>query len=447
MISHRAAPGFTAPYVIAVVELDEGPRLLTNLVDVAPDPERCRSTCRSRWCTRRSARWRCRCSVRVCHDRAARVAIVGAAETAEIGTVAASSLGLATDAARRALDDCGLTPADVDGVAISGLNPYLPTFSPTRSASRHAGSTPRWSAAARTSCTSATPSPRSRRPVRGRADRARREWPLAIGGAMFRPAATWQGQFELPFGTTGPMTLLTLGALRFLRDRGLDRSALAQVVVAQRDWAARNPRALRRDPITVDEVLDAPPVAYPFTRPMCCVTTDAGGAVVVTSAERARDLPDRRSTCSGQGRPTARRWPARCPTSPRRTRSGARAPAAFASAGLAPSDIDHAMLYDATAHPPADGARGPRLRAVAAIGRVRRRRSHRHRWRAAGEHQRRRAQLHPQRHVRHVRTAGVDPATPRGGGRPGRRRHASLTHAIGGMFQAAATVILSNEGA
>ena len=59
---------------------------------------------------------------------AASVAIVGAAETEEIGTVALSSLGLATDAARRALDDCGLRPADVDGVASSGLNPYLPTL-------------------------------------------------------------------------------------------------------------------------------------------------------------------------------------------------------------------------------------------------------------------------------------------------------------------------------
>ena len=39
VINHRAAPGFTAPYVIAVVELDEGPRLLTNLVDVDPDPD------------------------------------------------------------------------------------------------------------------------------------------------------------------------------------------------------------------------------------------------------------------------------------------------------------------------------------------------------------------------------------------------------------------------
>src|ERR1700759_3045493 len=56
------------------------------------------------------------------------IAIVGASETAEIGTVALSALGLATDAARRALADCGLTPADVDRGASSGLSPYLPPF-------------------------------------------------------------------------------------------------------------------------------------------------------------------------------------------------------------------------------------------------------------------------------------------------------------------------------
>ena len=39
VINQRAAPGFVAPYIIAVVELDEGPRMMTNLVDVEPDPE------------------------------------------------------------------------------------------------------------------------------------------------------------------------------------------------------------------------------------------------------------------------------------------------------------------------------------------------------------------------------------------------------------------------
>ena len=60
--------------------------------------------------------------------RPPQVAVVGAAESAEIGTVSTlSSIGLALDASRRALADCGLTPADVDGVAAAGLQPYLAT--------------------------------------------------------------------------------------------------------------------------------------------------------------------------------------------------------------------------------------------------------------------------------------------------------------------------------
>ncbi len=129
VITERAAPGFTAPYVIAVVELDEGPRLLTNLVGIEPDPEVLPIDLPVEVVFETVGEVD---AADVPAERrvtgASSVAIVGAAETAEIGTVAASSLGLATDAARRALADCGLTPADVDGVAISGLNPYLPTI-------------------------------------------------------------------------------------------------------------------------------------------------------------------------------------------------------------------------------------------------------------------------------------------------------------------------------
>ena len=100
----------------------------------------------------------------------------------------------------------------------------------------------------------------------------------------------------------------------------------------------------------MDEVLDAPVVAYPFTRPMCCVVTDAGGAVVVTSAERARDLPRPpvhvlgagEANGVGDGQPDARpHVVGRVP--PGRGRGVRRPP------GLAPSDVDHAMLYDAAA--------------------------------------------------------------------------------------------------
>jgi acetyl-CoA acetyltransferase len=219
------------------------------------------------------------------------------------------------------------------------------------------------------------------------------------------------------------------------------------VVVTQREWAARNPRALRRDPVTVDEVLDAPLVAYPFTRPMCCVTTDAGGAVVVTSTDRARDLPRPPVYVLGTGEAAGAAMASQMPdltSSDAFRRSGA---AAFAHAGVGPLDVDHAMLYDATASIP--------LLALEDLGFVARGDSGA--FVADG----------------HTAIGGSLPVNTNGGGlnythsgmygmyalqesiRQLRREAAaqvdgatiSLTHTIGGMFQAAATAILSTETA
>jgi acetyl-CoA acetyltransferase len=138
-------------------------------------------------------------------------------------------------------------------------------------------------------------------------------------------------------------------------ERGMDRTDLAEVVVAQREWAMPNPRALRRKPITVDEVLNSsPPVAYPFTRDMCCVVTDGGGALVLTSAERAADLPgaDRAVFLLGSGEagesPIVSQM-ADLGSFGAFRRSSAEA---FAAAGVEHADIDHLMCYDAFAHLP-----------------------------------------------------------------------------------------------
>jgi len=375
------------------------------------------------------------------------VAIVGAAESAEIGTVPLSSVGLATDAARRALADCGLTPADVDGVASSGLNPYLPTI-----VAHALGIEARWVDATMVGgCSTLVHLGHAAAAIErgtcevvliahGESGRSH------LGAPNWRPGAdSWQGQFELPYGTVGPMTLLTLGTLRFLRDRGLDRAALARVVVTQREWAARNPRALRRDPISVDDVLDAPIVAYPFTRPMCCVTTDAGGAVIVTSAARAADLPRPPVYVLGTGEATGAAMASQMPdltSSDAFRRAGA---AAFDAAGVGTDDIDHAMLYDATAALP--------LMALEDLGFV----PHGESGAFVDEG--------------HTAIGGTLPVNTSGGGlnythsgmygvyallesiRQLRGEAAaqvdgvttSLTHAIGGMFQAAATTILSTR--
>jgi acetyl-CoA acetyltransferase len=82
-----------------------------------------------------------------------------------------------------------------------------------------------------------------------------------------------------------------LPVLRHMQEGGLTHGQMANVAVVQREWAEMNPRATFRDPITVDDVLSSRMIAYPFHLLECCLVTDGGGALIVTSAERAKDFP------------------------------------------------------------------------------------------------------------------------------------------------------------
>src|SRR4029077_3672366 len=65
------------------------------------------------------------------------------------------------------------------------------------------------------------------------------------------------------------------------------------VSVVQREWAAKNPRATFKTSITVEDVLNSRMIAYPFRLLQCCLVTDVGGALILVSAERARDFPQK----------------------------------------------------------------------------------------------------------------------------------------------------------
>jgi acetyl-CoA acetyltransferase len=99
------------------------------------------------------------------------------------------------------------------------------------------------------------------------------------------------GQFEQRYGPMGPPTLFTIPVLRYMKTCGLTREQLAIVSVVQREWAAMNPRATFKTPITVDDVLNSRMIAYPFRLLQCCLVTDGGGALILVAAERARELP------------------------------------------------------------------------------------------------------------------------------------------------------------
>jgi acetyl-CoA acetyltransferase len=282
------------------------------------------------------------------------VAIIGASETREVGVLPdRSMLQLHAEAALLALADAGLTAADVDGVATAGPIPL--------EVSHHLGITPRWLdgtmvggcsfmlhvrhaaaaiAAGEASVVLIT---------HGESGRSR------VGtGARRASASSAQGQFEAPFGALAPYATFTVPALRFLHERGMSRRDLAEVVVAQREWAAGNPRAFRRKPVTVEQVLDGPPIAYPFTRDMCCVVTDGCGALVMTSAERAADLPSGGHAVYLLGSGESSEAPLMSQMDdPGSSAAFRRASAeAFATAGVSHADIDHFMGYDAFAHLP-----------------------------------------------------------------------------------------------
>jgi acetyl-CoA C-acetyltransferase len=158
------------------------------------------------------------------------------------------------------------------------------------------------------------------------------------------------GQFEVPYGRTIP-SAFALAANRHMYEYGTTPEHLAQVAVTCRANAATNPDARYRSPITIDDVLTGPMIASPFHRLDCCVVTDSGGAVVVTTVERARDCPNQPARLLGFGESIHQQWLNQADSfvsSPGVT-SGHRA---FAQAGLSPTDIDVAQLYDANTFTP-----------------------------------------------------------------------------------------------
>src|SRR5690606_24003303 len=99
-----------------------------------------------------------------------------------------------------------------------------------------------------------------------------------------------RGQFITPYGQLSPIGYYAMVARLHMHRYGTTPQALAEVAVAARQWAMLNPKAYKRDPLTIDDVLASAYIAEPLRQRDCCLVTDAGGALVVTAAGRARDL-------------------------------------------------------------------------------------------------------------------------------------------------------------
>jgi len=166
----------------------------------------------------------------------------------------------------------------------------------------------------------------------------------AAGGLVSSGAAPFP--YEQAYQPRNPPSAYALAAARHMHDYGTTRAHLAEVAVAARKWAQLNPDAFVRDPLTIDDVLGARMVSDPLSVRDCCLVTDGAAAIVMTRADRAKDLPQPPAYLLGAASAT---WfknisEATDLTVTSATEAGARA---YAQAGVRPSDIDVVQIYDA----------------------------------------------------------------------------------------------------
>jgi acetyl-CoA acetyltransferase len=162
------------------------------------------------------------------------------------------------------------------------------------------------------------------------------------GGGPATPAREWDG----PYGLGMPAASYSLAASRHMGVYGTTPEQLAAIAVSTRDWACMNPTARHQTPITVDDVLSSGYVAEPLHVLDCCLVTDGAGAVVLTSADRARDL--RKPPVYVLGAGTSHTHSVSISQMPDLTvTAGAvSGPKAFQMAAIKTSDVDVLMAYD-----------------------------------------------------------------------------------------------------
>lgn len=278
-----------------------------------------------------------------------KVAIAGVAES-DLGVVPnKTATDLAAQASLRALDDAGLTVKEVDGVFTAGLSRFSANqlaeylgIRPSYADSTLAGGASFEMHAGHAAAAISAGLCEVALIAYGSAQRSRRTRQLS--GTL--DSGTSFAQYEAPFAPLVPMSMYAMVAQRYMYEFGATSEDLAQVAVAAREWAALNPKAFKREPLSVDDVLASPVVSSPLHALDCCLVTDGGGAVVMTRTKRARQLRRKPVMLLGHGETTTNDSLAQIPHLLRHG-SVESSKRAFEMADLKPKDVDVVQLYDA----------------------------------------------------------------------------------------------------
>jgi acetyl-CoA acetyltransferase len=272
-------------------------------------------------------------------------AIVGVAESDEIGIVPGkSALALHAEAAQNALDDAGLTKDDVDGFLTAGYANYDVAeylgITPTYTDSTTVGGSSFVIHVAHAVAAINAGYCEVALITHGQAGRSAR---APYGRDPNLPAA----QYDTPYGIIGPPINYSMAAARYMHQYGEDRTrqALAEIAVSTRKWAQLNPKAMMRDPMTFEDYHASRWISRPFHLLDCCLVTDAGAAVVVTSAERAKTLPKKPVSILGAAEYHDHSSISQMPDLTL-TPAHITGPKALAMAGLTHADMELTMIYD-----------------------------------------------------------------------------------------------------
>ena len=267
---------------------------------------------------------------------------------------------LALQASLLAIRDAGLEPSDIDGVltygvgdaaAVRDISQALGLESVNWYCDVFGGGSYSCATVAQAAMAIATGLCRHvlvYRALNGRSGRRLGRTALG-GGDAGPPRVPGPGQFSVPFGMSGPVQQYGLLARRHMIEFGTTTEHFGQVAVTLRGNAVLNPRAIMRDPITLEDHQASRWIAEPLRLLDCCQETDAGCAIVLSRADAARDRPHPpvylSSFALGGSGPASQpldKYPDFTRLFPAHI-----GPGLFGRAGLSVSDIDVAALYDA----------------------------------------------------------------------------------------------------
>lgn len=282
--------------------------------------------------------------------------IVGVADTPLVdGKVegGASALQIQARAAKAALDEAGLDMGDVDGLLVTGAwGVPRPGHTPALQMAEYLGLRPRFSDTTNAGGSSfemhvahaalAIQAGYCEVALILYGSTQRSERSRSLGG---RPTL-FSLQYEVPWGLPTPLGSYAMAAHRHMHEYGTTSEQLAEIAVAARDWARLNPAAMMREPLEVKDVLASPMIADPLHRLDCCLVTDGGGAIVMTSAERARDLKTKPIRVLGYGESLSHVTVGAMQDLGYLHMAAEAGERAFAMAGLEPAEIDVAEIYD-----------------------------------------------------------------------------------------------------